>query len=329
MGAASSRFVQKNIDSLVGLGLSRERLMPCIPGGDSSLGDPTHRFDAQVLIDVFELAETLSDDPAVGFRCGLNHGHAVYSDIAYTILYCRNLKESFDISVRFEPLTQQYGENSLIIRGNEADIVWTTEDTPERLRHISDLSFATLARLGLWMKAVHGLSVKKMQVRHQDQSYKALYESMFDCPIIYGAPVDILTFDKRFLELPLPGSNPQMLSILIKRLERDLSALEQIVTDDKKVTAYLEKILGTASPTIDYIANLMGVTARTLRRRLTAQGTSFRKILESVRRERYEILSRQPELSQVQIAAMLGYSEQSAFSRAYRKWHGASPKNNM
>ena len=164
-----------------------------------------------------------------------------------------------------------------------------------------------------------------MQVRHTDQSYKSLYEGLFDCPISYGAPADILTFDKRFLELPLPGSNPQMLAILTQRLERDLNALEETVTEVKKVSAYLENILGTAAPTIDHVAGLMGVTARTLRRRLTAQGTNFRKILESVRRERYEILSRQPELSQVQIAAMLGYSEQSAFSRAYKKWHGISP----
>jgi len=171
MRNTSSRFLQKNIDSLVGLGLNRDALMKCVPGGSVTINNPTHRFVCDVLVNVFEVAEHLSGDKAIGFRCGLNHGHAVYSDIAYTILYCRNLQESFDISSRYEPVAQQFGENFLEIKGDNADIIWRTfEDEPERLRHISDLSFATLARMGLWIKAIHGLSVQNMQVRHHDQS---------------------------------------------------------------------------------------------------------------------------------------------------------------
>lgn len=54
-------------------------------------------------------------------------------------------------------------------------------------------------------------------------------------------------------------------------------------------------------------------------------GTSFREILENVRRDRYELLKEQGMHTQVQIAGLLGYSEQSAFSRAYKKWYGSAP----
>ena len=320
MGTISSRFLTKNIDSLVNLNIDRSALIDRIPGGEAALNDPTQRFEGDVLIDIFDLAELLSNDPAIGFRCGLGHGNVLYSDIAYTVLHCKNLKESFEVSARYEPITQQFGENSLFFDGVNAHIIWTTfEDAPERLRHVSDLSFASLAQMGFWLKAVHGLPVSSMQVRHHNETYRDVYEQMFSCPVEYGAKEDVLIFDKAFLEVPLPGSNPALLKLLTSQLDADLEMLNSPVTDADKVSAYLRKTLGEQPPTLEAVSQLMGLPEWTLRRRLKAMGTSFRDILETVRRERYKILSAQPELSQVEIAGRLGYSEQSAFSRAYKK----------
>jgi len=326
MGATSSRFLTKNIESLIGLGVPEPDIMALVPGGQAALDNPVKRFDGNTLIDIFNTAEKLMRDPAIGFRCGLNHGHVTYNDLAYTILFCANLRESFDISARFEPLAQQVGVNQLLFEGDEAHIIWKThEDDPDRFRHFTDLSFATLARMGVWIKAVHGLSVKNMQLRHNDQRYRDQYANMFDCPIEYGAKLDVLTFDKAFLNITLPGHNPPMLKRLIAKLERDLSQLDQTLLERETVRAYLDKILGIEPPTIKHIAGLMDMPEWKLRRRLKEQGTSFRKILENVRRQRYEILIEEPMMSQVQIAGQLGYSEQSAFSRAYKTWYGLPP----
>jgi len=326
MGATSSRFLTKNIDSLIGLGVDETALLELVPGGWSALNNPVLRFPSDVLINLFVAAESITGDPAIGFRCGLNHGHVTYNDMAFTILHCKNLRESFNVSARFEPLVQQYGVNQLIEHDETAQIIWhTNEDAPEKLRHISDLSFATLARMGMWMKAVHGLSVKHMQLRHTQRSYEDTYMGLFDCPIEYGAKQNVLTFDKAFLDVPLPGHNPAMLKLLIARLEHDLSVLGQELSEAKTVKGYLEKILGEDPPTIKFVAKLMNMPDWHLRRKLKTQGTSFRQILETVRRDRYELLTEQNIHSQVQIAGLLGYSEQSAFSRAYKNWYGNSP----
>ena len=326
MGDVLSRFLIKNIDSLVGLGVPEYDLLSLIPGGRSALENPLARFDGNILLEAFNVAEQRMNDPAIGFKCGLNHWHAAYNDIAHTILFCANLKESFDVSTRFEPLVQTFGVNELIVDGDDAHIFWKTyEDAPEKLRHLSDLSFATLARLGLWIKAVHGLSVKHMQVRHRDERYRDQYTNMFDCEVEYGASRDVLIFDKAFLDVPLPMSNPEILKGLVARLEYDLSRLNHSPSESEMVRAYLEKILGIDSPTIKLVSDLMDMPEWKLRRRLKEEGTSFREILEQVRRQRYDLLSVQPQMSQAQIAGQLGYSEQSAFSRAYKKWYGRSP----
>jgi len=302
----------------------------CVPGGRLALNNPTLRFDGEVLVKVFKVAEEMSGDDAIGFKCGLNHAHAVYNDIAYTIMYCQNLQESFDISVRYESLVQTFGINSLVIDGDEAYLCWRThDDAPEHLRHVSDLSFATVARLVLWIKTIHGLTIKRMDVRHQNRSYEKLYMDMFNAPLHYGAEFDMFTFDKAFLEFPLPGRNPKILGLLTSRLEKDLQSLEKPLTESNKVTAYIDKILGETHPTIAHVSSLMGLTERTLRRRLATEETSFRSLLENVRRERYNLLLEQGEHSQSQIAGLLGYSEQSAFSRAYKKWHGKPPSKSQ
>ena len=322
----SSRFLCKNIDSLIGLGVSESDLLEFVPGGRSALGNPLARFDGNILVEVLSFAEQAMNDPAIGFKCGLNHGHATYNDIAYTVLFCANLKESFELSIRYEPLVQKLGANELLLDGDNAHIIWNTyEDAPDKLRHVSDLSFATLARLGLWIKAVHGLSVKNMQVRHQDERYRDHYQNMFSCEVEYGCSRDVLTFDKVFLDVPLPGSNPDILKELVAKLEYDLSRLDQSPSCSELVKAYLEKMLGTESPTIKLVSESMETPEWKLRRRLKEEGTSFREILEQVRRQRYEILAAQPMMTQTEIAGQLGYSEQSAFSRAYKKWYGRSP----
>jgi len=301
------------------LGVAESALLACVPGGWSALNNPVLRFPGNVLIDIFNVAERVTGDPSIGFRCGLNHGHATYNDIAFTILYCEKLRDSFAISARFESLVQQFGINQLVEDGEVAQIIWKThEDAPEKLRHISDLSFATLARMGLWMRAVHGLSVKNMQVRHNQTSYHDQYLKLFECPIEYGAQQDVLTFDKAFLDVPLPGHNPEILKLLIAKLERDLASLGQPVTEADNVRRYLEKIIGDGPPTIKYIAELMNTQDWALRRKLKQQSTSFREILESVRKERYNILNQQNMYTQVQISGLLGYSEQSAFSAPIR-----------
>ena len=71
MGATSSRFLTKNIESLIGLGLTESALMDVVPGGRAALEDPLKRFDGSVLVDIFQIAETVTKDPAIGFRCCL------------------------------------------------------------------------------------------------------------------------------------------------------------------------------------------------------------------------------------------------------------------
>ncbi len=326
MGTVSSRFLEKNIESCVSLGIDGAKLLELVPGGRANLLNPLYRFDGRVLIDVLAKAEQLTGDPSIGFRCGLNHANVSYRDISYLVQYCDNLRHSFEISRQYEALTQQIGYNVLTVIGDEAHAHWHTYDEDyDRLRLVTDLTLASLAQLGLWIKMVHGLSVLQLSVRHNNENYRVLYEGLYGCEIVYGAPYDRVVFDKRLLEVPLPARNPAMLSLLTARLDREIAGLGSHRAYNERVRAYLETLLGAAPPTLETVAKLMGISDRSLKRRLKEEDTSFREILETLRREQYEILSLEPDLTQVQIAGRLGYSEQSAFSRAYKGWHGHSP----
>ena len=95
------------------------------------------------------------------------------------------------------------------------------------------------------------------------------------------------------------------------------------VTD--RVIRWVTRNLGQRPPTLEIIAGDLGLTRRTLQRRLSEEGTSLRRILEHRRRDIVEGYLANPDLDMKRVAAALGYSDQTVFWRAYRRWTGARP----
>ena len=85
--------------------------------------------------------------------------------------------------------------------------------------------------------------------------------------------------------------------------------------------------LGEDRPTIGGIAAIMGMSERSLRRKLTEEGESFRGLLEQARKENCETYMRSKIYTQSDIALMLGFSDHSAYSRAFKKWFGQTPRD--
>ncbi|MES0875169.1 helix-turn-helix transcriptional regulator [Sinimarinibacterium thermocellulolyticum] len=105
---------------------------------------------------------------------------------------------------------------------------------------------------------------------------------------------------------------------LLATLGRESAVLDEI----KRVVA---RRIANGPPTLDAVAVVIGLNARTLQRRLAEEGLSFRDVVEAVRKAQAERLLRCAELSLNQIAFLLGYAEQSSFHSAFRRWTGQSP----
>lgn len=168
---------------------------------------------------------------------------------------------------------------------------------------------------------------------YRSQSYGFPYPqptdlSCYDClgenPLHFGTGALEICFDPLFLQRKLAGSSAEMRLVLDSYFTARDTGIAQ--SHCRKVEEMIRRLLPTGDCTLQYIADTLSVTPRTLQLHLEAEQASFRQLLEKVRREIATYHLRRGDIQLTQLAMVLGYSELSAFSRSFRGWYGMSPR---
>ena len=134
-----------------------------------------------------------------------------------------------------------------------------------------------------------------------------------------------MCFDPLLLERRLPGRRDELRLLLERYLVTHEAGAP--VSTRRKVEDLIRRLLPTGDCTLPVVAETLSVTVRTLQARLDDEQTSFRQLLEQVRREIATYHLRRGDMPLTQLAMVLGYSELSAFSRSFRRWYGVSPRD--
>ncbi|WP_087718027.1 AraC family transcriptional regulator [Salinicola salarius] len=147
----------------------------------------------------------------------------------------------------------------------------------------------------------------------------------FDAQVYFDQPVNSMLIPKRDLNRPMPDSDPLLLGVLVDAIRHlDGQRAPQGLLD--RVRDQVRQMLSMGEPTLENAAHRLDLSNWSLQRRLSREGVSFSQLLDGVRREMATHYLRQPHLSISEIALLLGFSEVSAFSRAFRRWHDVSPR---
>ena len=154
-----------------------------------------------------------------------------------------------------------------------------------------------------------------------DQSY---FYSLFRCPVDFEAKENSLHIDPRQADKQLTGSNKQMAQLNDHIVVRYLAHLSRNDIVNRVKAAILDS-LGEGAATESTIADAMNTSIRNLNRKLSKEGTSFKSLLMEIRRELAGQYINDSTLTLTEISFLLGFSEVSSFSRAYRRWEGQSP----
>ena len=149
-----------------------------------------------------------------------------------------------------------------------------------------------------------------------------IYREVFGVRVAFDAGVDELELDAAMLELPLAASDPITSAALEAR------AAQLVATPATGFVERVRRAVDVADPAPGRVAKRLGISTRTLRRRLEQEGRSLRAIVDGVRRERADELLA-AGIAIKDIAFRLGFSEPSAFSRAYKRWTGGTPVNRL
>lgn len=151
------------------------------------------------------------------------------------------------------------------------------------------------------------------------------FEEFFSCHVLFDEPTPGFIFDQSILALPLRSADPSMIDMLEQHANQLLSKLPRQEEIVEKVRREIARSLRDGEPDIQAISERLHCSSRTLQRKLMAANTQFRHEVGVVRLQLANDYLKDRRLKIVDIALLLGYSEHSAFTRAYKEWTGVSP----
>lgn len=169
------------------------------------------------------------------------------------------------------------------------------------------------------------LPLRYIGFQHAAPAHYERYNALFECPIRFSQPCCSIAFDKTYLDYRLPHRSSYLQKVLSKHLETVLSKIKRKTSFTDKIELMIEKRLANDSIDAEHIAQKLNMSRNTLYRRLQAEDISFHDLVDKVRKRKAIAYLRQGSLSISQIAFLLGFSELSAFSRAFKRWTGKSP----
>ena len=168
------------------------------------------------------------------------------------------------------------------------------------------------------------LSLQSVTLRRPAPKNQLPYETFFACPIAFGASCDSFVLERHIADRPLASSNHELATTFDAILTAQLA---EISNGDlvARCKAYLLKELTSGEPSEEELARALGLSRRTLQRKLGDLGLTYKGVLEKTR---YDLALRyldDPSKSVTDITFLLGFSEQSAFTRAFKRWSGQAP----
>jgi AraC-like DNA-binding protein len=155
--------------------------------------------------------------------------------------------------------------------------------------------------------------------------YRALLERHFGCRVRFKADRNALVFRSSDLDRPFVTHNEELVTVIGAQLDSELKARNASVTVGEQVKQTVSRLLAGKRPTLRDVAQELGMSARTLQRRLTDAGITFQQLVEDTRRElaRHYLKHSSVELNEA--AFLLGYEDANSFFRAFQIWNGTSP----
>ncbi len=321
----SASLAARILRAAVAEGANKREIISAIALDEARLRNPLTRISAPVALRYFKTLQAYFNDPAVHLRLGVKAAKQNFSDFGYVTRLELDLASVIRAHVRIQPLWQNMVRTIFHSDGKPPFFTW--DYAPDRVQSYASLvefsvmAFARLSRQVLneppLLQAVH--------FQHQPQFGAAIYDAAFGCPVKFGMPQTRLEIAGRQVFRPSPFANQPLRDAESQRYELPAKWMLAGKTQLASSYFYLTSELDKSPPTLDRMAASFGMSERTLRRKLVAEGMSFRDMLHLVRKDMCKLYLMEDTRSLGEIALLLGYSDLSAFTRAYKSWTGTPP----
>lgn len=286
--------------------------------------DPQGRMSQAQKITIYRNAKRLTTTPDLGLRAGGRQRLSDFSVYGYALVSSPTFGDAVALGVRHIKLAGPVMEKRFRVEGDTA--IFEALDVMalgDLLPLASEYWFASVHRL-ITCVLEGPLPSRLLLLPYARPAHAAAYEQVFGCPVRFEAGRMEWHFDASVLGVSLPNANPITAELCTQMCERLVHSLPEETDLERSIRTACLNSLGDF-PALDAMATRLGMSARTLQRRLTELGRHYQEIVDEVRTSlAVEFLS-QTSMSVEEVGQRIGFSEASNFRKAFRKWTGKAP----
>lgn len=266
----------------------------------------------------------LTGEPALGYHFGLQTKLSAHGFLGYAVMTSATLGEAIALTEKFFSTRSGALDFRFFVEGDTAIIqIDNTADIKPPFAFPYESLLVGLCHAGAYITGESSLEAE-IWIDYPEPAYYQAHAQLLPCPIRYGKGLHQLRFPAILLEKPLLLADETASRLAREQCERELEALssQPLVT---RVRALLGEDMSTM-PDLETVAGRCCMSARSLKRKLAEQGVSFSELVADLRHDEAVLLLAEGRLSIEQIAERLGYRDPANFTRAFKVWTGATPR---
>ncbi len=289
-------------------------------------GDGTEppRITAQQYFGLFDALEAELDDPLIGLRIGQAISVEMFEPPIFAALCSPDMARAVERLQRFKRLV---GPFRLEVEATEHHTTLAFEGVgvPQMPANIAQMELVFITHL---LRLATRSPVAPLEVTFRgryDAELLAPFRSFFACPVRSGTAWTV-RFSDLDMRRPFLTANTGMWNVFEPRLRRRLAELDAAADSTERVRAALFELLPSGRSSVADVGRTLGMSRRSLQRRLSEEGITFQAVLDGTREDLARHYLGQTALSGAEIGFLLGYDDPSSFFRAFQRWTGETPE---
>mgnify|MGYP000038201501 FL=1 len=303
-------------DHLASRGIAAEKLLGKMPKAGSRIAEDRWK-------DMLEKGARAAQDSAFGLSVASQFSLRYLGAVGYLLLSSNNVMDALAKGQRYHVLISEMNPVKANIEGDHLVLCWPLE-------HGWSGQLWDELGLGTTLKLIQAINQKpvfpsSVEFVGPPPSNPGIYEQFFDCEVSFNQAMPKLVFPVKNLFSPIPKKDPYLHDILDNQAQQQL---RKLALEDEEIGHYRKQLLQIITrnqPSLEGLAAENGISARSMQRRLRAHRISFQTLLDQTRHTLATNYLRESRLGLSDIAGLVGYTEQSSFSRAFVRWEGVSP----
>lgn len=322
--SSSSVWVRGVVEMFAAEGVDTAALLRDAGIARAALDDPARRFSIDEVSLLWERAVARSGKPTLGLNRELAAAYGKLGVVGYAMMACPTLLAALErmrcyLKVISSAATFELREAP---EGCWFEFGHAGGERPVP-RQRSEFGVLTMLCFCSWITG-RELSAVAVEFTDPHPGDASVHEQVFGCPVRFSQVANRALLRHADLALPLSARDAGLAALQGRLVEDELERLEAAPTSQRVLRLLASRLPG-AEPRRDEVAAALGMSERTLQRRLQAEGSSFQQLLDDTRRELAQHYLRKPRTSLQRVAELLGFEDQSNLFRACKRWFGESP----